>query len=602
MIKQIKFEQLSIKNFLSVGEDPVVINFQPGVNIITGKNKDQLDRRNGIGKSTITDALSFVLFGSTLRDLKKEFIINNITNKTAEVSLKFTVTLGSNIKKYELYRSIEPSKFYLYEDGIDITRDSMVNTTDYLQTTLNITPEVFQNCIVMAVNNTTPFMAKKKVEKRKFIESIFNLEVFSRMNNILKDEYNEAKRSFEISTGKYDELNSLINKIKEQKENQVKAEKEQRDKLAKRKQDYENQIIDQEKKLENFKEINLDEVLKRVEELKTKDIAITDEIKLTHKRIASLETKNEYSFSAYSKIGTESEVCPVCLRGIDAENKKHTHTKKKEIKKEIDDISTSIKSEEKTLGELETKKSKVNEGIKTLENIVNKKKLQDQQKNYINNNIKGLKQQIKEVETDISNIKTNTGTFDGVFVETEAKISTLTSEINQQRDLLNTLDTVKFVISEEGVKSFIVKKILKLFNSKLGYYLRRLNSTAIITFNEYFEETIINQKGKFTCYDNYSGAERKVIDLAIMFTFLDMLRLQGNVFYSLQMYDELLDTSLDEAGVEMVLGILNEFVSSGELGIYIISHRKECAKISSNDLVFLEKSGGITKRVQVEVE
>jgi hypothetical protein len=168
----------------------------------------------------------------------------------------------------------------------------------------------------------------------------------------------------------------------------------------------------------------------------------------------------------------------------------------------------------------------------------------------------------------------------------------------KDRDLINTLDTVKFVISEEGVKSFIVKKILKLFNSKLGYYLRKLNSTAIITFNEYFEDTIVNEKGKLTCYDNYSGAEKKVIDLAIMFTFLEMLKLQGNVFYSVQFYDELLDTSLDETGVEMVLNILNEFTASNELGIYIISHRKECSKISSGDIVFLEKINGITKRVK----
>jgi DNA repair exonuclease SbcCD ATPase subunit len=602
MIKHVKFKKLSIKNFLSVGEEPVVINFQPGVNIITGKNKDQLDRRNGIGKSTITDALSFVLFGNTLRDLKKEFIINNITGKTAEIGLEFTITLGNSVKRYELYRSIDPSKFFLYEDGVDLTRDSMVNTTDYLQNTLNITPEIFQNCIVMAVNNTTPFMAKKRVEKRKFIESIFNLEVFSRMNNILKDEYGEVKRSFDISAGKHEELNTLLSKIKGQKENQIKAEEEQKEKLAKRKQDYVDQVTEQEKKLETFKEIKLDEVHSKIEELKVKESNVSDEIKLTHKHIASLETKNEYTFSTYSKIGTESDVCPVCLRGIDTENKKHTHTRKKEIKKEIDEISNAIKTDEKVLGELEVKRNKIVDGLKALENIINKKKLLDQQKAHINNNIKNLKQQIKDVETDISNIKSTTNTFDSIFTETEGKINSLTAEINQQKDLLNTLDTVKFVISEEGVKSFIVKKILKLFNSKLGYYLRRLHSTAIITFNEYFEETIINEKGKFTCYDNYSGAERKVIDLAIMFTFLDMLKLQGNVFYSLQMYDELLDTSLDEAGVEMVLGILNEFVLDKDLGIYIISHRKECAKISSNDLVFLEKSNGITKRVEAKVE
>lgn len=602
MIKKVFFDKLTIKNFLSVGEEPVSIDFKPGVNIITGANKDQLDRRNGIGKSTITDALSFVLFGQTLRDLKKEFIVNNITNKTAEVSLVFRVIHGSESKKYELYRSIDPSKFFLYEDDIDVTRDSMVNTTDFLQSVLNITPEVFQNCIVMAINNTTPFMAKKKIEKRKFIESIFNLEVFSRMNGLLKDEYNEVKRSFDINVGKHDELSSVIKRIKDNKDNQVKEETEQRDRVIKRKEGYIKDKEDLQKKLEAIKEIDIKEVNAKTVELKEKEKQITEEIGLKYKKVASLETKVEYALSNYSKIGTDADVCPVCLRGVDAENKNHTHKKKKELKKEMEQINESIKIEEQDLSKLEDRKVKVLDGLKTLDNIINKKKLQDQNKENIKQNIKKLDQQIKDLEQDFLNIKKADNSLDKLLIESEDKIKNLEEEISKQRDLINTLDTVKFVISEEGVKSFIVKKILKLFNSKLGYYLRRLNSTAIITFNEYFEETIVNEKGKLTCYDNYSGAEKKVIDLAIMFTFLDMLRLQGNVFYSLQIYDELLDTSLDEAGVEMVLNVLNEFITVGDLGIYIISHRKECAKISSNDLVFLEKSGGITKRVPVKVE
>jgi DNA repair exonuclease SbcCD ATPase subunit len=602
MIKKVLFKEIRIKNFLSVGEEPVVIDFRPGVNIITGTNKDQMDRRNGIGKSTITDALSFVLFGHTLRDLKKEYIINNITNKTAEVTLAFDVVLGNQTKKYELFRSIDPSKFILYEDDVDVTRDTMLNTTDYLQNTLNITPEIFQNCIVMAINNTVPFMAKKKIEKRKFIESIFNLEVFSRMNSILKDEYNEAKRSFDLDISKHEELNSLINKIKERKITQDKEEALQKEKLQGRKREYLKQKQEQESKLETFKDINLDDVNHKIVDLKGKEKIITEEINNSYKKIASFETKIEYLLASYSKIGTESDTCPVCLRGIDVDNKTHTHKKKKEIKKEMELINSFVKQEEDSLRDCEKKKHKITDGVKSLENIISKKKLQDQQKEHIKSNIKTLNTQLKQLDADIENHNRVDNSFNTILTETEDKIKSLESTINNHRDLINTLDTVKFVISEEGVKSFIVKKILKLFNSKLGYYLRKLNSTAIITFDEYFEEAIVNEKGKMTCYDSYSGAEKKIIDLAIMFTFLDMLKLQGNVLYSLQIYDELLDTSLDETGVEMVLGILNEFVSDGELGIYIISHRKECSKITSNDLVYLEKSRGITRRVPVKVE
>jgi DNA repair exonuclease SbcCD ATPase subunit len=602
MTKKVIFDKLSIKNFLSVGNEAVVINFKTGINIITGINKDQLDRRNGIGKSTITDALSFVLFGHTLRDLKKEFIVNNITNKTAEVSLIFRLIEGANIKKYELYRSIDPSKFILYEDDIDVTRDSMVNTTDFLRTVLNITPEIFQNCLVMAINNTIPFMAKKKIEKRKFIESIFNLEVFSRMNSSLKDEYNEVKRSFDINVGKYEEVNSIKNKIKANKDSQIKEENEHRGRLSKRKNDFIKEREELQKKVDGIKEIDIKEVKAKIIELTEKEKQIAEEISAKYKKIASLETKIEYSLASYSKIGTEEDICPVCLRGIDNDNKAHTHKKKKEIKKEMEVVNISVKEEEEELNKLSLKRQKIQDGIKSLEGIISKKKLQDQNKEHFKQSIKNLDSQIKNIEQDFENVKQVDSSLDNILLESENKIKELEGDIGKQRDLIGTLDTVKFVISEEGVKSFIVKKILRLFNSKLGYYLRRLNSTAIITFNEYFEETIVNEKGKLTCYDNYSGAEKKIIDLAIMFTFLDMLRLQGNVLYTLQIYDELLDTSLDETGVEMVLSLLNEFTNSNELGIYIISHRKECSKISSNDLVYLEKVGGITRRVNYSVE
>jgi DNA repair exonuclease SbcCD ATPase subunit len=602
MIKKVIFEKLEIQNFLSIGEEKVTVQFQNGISIVTGINRDQLDRRNGIGKSTIADALSFVLFGTTIRDLKKEFITNNITNNTAEITLTFSVTVGSNIKKYHLYRSIDPSKCLLYEDDIDITRDSMINTTSLLQDILNITPEIFQNCVVMAVNSTVPFMAKKKIEKRKFIESIFNLEVFSQMNSLLKDDYAETKRSFDVVSGKYDELKTLLEKISEQINNKDREESERKNRLHRRKEDCLKQKSEIDEKLSKLKDVNLSDVQTKLKELKVTDTRLVEEINNQIKKITSIETKNEMVLLNLSKIGTTEDVCPVCLREIKDNDKTHIHDKKRNLKKEIESNTTVVKLEEQVLGEIEAKKQKVVSGIKSLENIIQKQKLQAQQRDHFQNNAKEVETRLQQIENDINEAVVNDNSLKNIYDQTKDKLTGFEGQFLKDRDLLNTLDTVKFVISEEGVKSFIVKKILKLFNSKLGYYLRKLNSTAIITFNEYFEETIVNNKGRLTCYDNYSGAEKKVIDLAIMFTFLEMLRLQGNVFYNIQLYDELLDTSLDEAGVEMVLKILKEFIAPGDLGIYIISHRKECAKISTGDVVYLEKTNGITRRVKAIVE
>jgi len=152
-------------------------------------------------------------------------------------------------------------------------------------------------------------------------------------------------------------------------------------------------------------------------------------------------------------------------------------------------------------------------------------------------------------------------------------------------------------MSEEGVKSFIVKKILQIFNTKLAYYLKKMDANCICTFNEYFEETIFDDKGKECSYFNFSGAERKNVDLACLFAFMDIRRLQGNVSFNFSIYDELFDSSLDEKGVELVINILKERVEKFTECAMVISHRKESIKAATGDIIFLEKSNGITKKV-----
>ena len=205
-MKKVVFKTLKVKNFLSIGKTPVVVDFQKGLNIITGINKDLMDRQNGTGKSSLVDSFYFALFGETTRELKKEFVVNNLTNETAEVSLTFSIDKN----EYEIIRTIKPSKLNLFENGQDVSRDSISNTTEYILSILNLTPEIFTNCICLSINSTIPFMAQKKLEKKKFIEGIFNLDVFSRMNSNLKEEYVEVKKEIESKSEKYSDLEKTI--------------------------------------------------------------------------------------------------------------------------------------------------------------------------------------------------------------------------------------------------------------------------------------------------------------------------------------------------------------------------------------------------------
>jgi len=596
-MKKIIFEQLIIKNFLSVGNTPVIISFKPGLHGITGVNKDQIDRRNGVGKSTIPDALHFALFGTTIRELKKEFILNNITGQTCEVSLSFTITNGKCTDKYEVVRTLEPSRCYLFHNQRDITRDSIINTTEYISSLIGCNSELFQNCVIMTVNNTVPFMAKKKLEKRKFIESIFNLEIFSKMLSRLREEQSEIKANFDIEATREEEVTKTINTLIDQQKKSHEDYVNRKQLLEKRQTDNNAEILQLEKKGTSCKDINIDDVTKNISLLTGKLQDCDQQIQELSKQIASLDTINEFSFTTMSKIGTDRDVCPTCLKPIDSHDHENIKTSKAKYKKEIAQREIEIKEFDIKINELNVLKTKINDAIKVGQNNINQSKLYKQQQENDAKRIKQLEDYNKQVEQDLQHLTDTSLTITSTIEETRNNLNEITERVTNLKRILNLMDTVKFVVSEEGVKSFIVKRILDLFNTKLTYYLKKLNSTAIITFNEYFEDQIVNEKGKLTSYFNFSGAERKAIDLATMFAFIDMLRLQGNIYYNIQFYDELLDTSLDETGVELVLNLLTEFVAKNNFGIYIISHRKECAKFVTGDLILLEKRNGITKLI-----
>ena len=595
-MKKVIFKTLKTKNFLSIGETPVVINFQKGLNIITGINRDLMDRQNAIGKTSILDSFYFSLFGETSRELKKEFISNNITNGGAEVSLAFSI----DDVEYEIQRSIKPSKLILFENGNDVSRDSMANTTEYITTILSLTPEIFSNCISLSINSTIPFMGQKKVDKKKFIEGIFNLDVFSKMNSSLKTEYSQIKKDIEFKIDKKDDLSKTIDLINDQSKRNIDERERRKTCVDENISKFEKQIFELSEKIKNYQTFDnsdYSDKIKKLENIKSeKNNQLQEEIK----ELAKNTTEIKISRGNLSKIGTDSDECPVCLRGIDEHDSEHISDRKHQIVVEIGNCEKNVENVTVKINEFKKQIDLVDKTINLLKNNINQNNLLMQQKTNDIDKLKITTNQLlveKKTLLDLENFKSEEIKNTKDLLE---KLDSYEKELNDMMKQFKILESVKFVLSEEGVKSYVVRKILNLFNSKILYYLRELHSNAVITFDQYFEEEIKNERGKPTMYFNYSGAERKAIDLAVMFAFTDMLKMQTNVYYNVQFYDELLDTSLDSAGVENVIKILNEFVDENSYGIYIISHRKECSKLATGEVVYLEKNGGITKRIQVE--
>lgn len=597
-MKRVTFTKLTIQNFLSVGDEPVVVNFTKGLHIITGRNKDKPDRQNAVGKSTVADAFYFAIFGETLREIKKDLIINNITGGKAQVELEFEVNSSKGDNKFHVVRTLSPTKLSVYKDGVDKTRDSVANTTKYICDVLSATTSMFQNCVIMTVNNAVPFMAKNRVDKRKFIEDIFGLEVFSRMISNLRSEYNDIKREYDSQVASLEENTSTYKKYLEQQKKILDKKEERKNLYLERQTNNAEELQKLEKDLRKVSDVhNIDDIKKSIAELEGKNSDCDNKIQQLVEECTSKKTIITHKKEQHNKIGTSSDSCPVCLRSIQDHDAKVIEEEKNKLKNEITTLAQEVASLVKKIQALKDLKEKIKTSIQKKNNLIQEVTLNNERHKNIEERIKQLTKWQEELSNDILAVSVTTTEVDELIVDIENKISSLNDKITETSTLINKLDIVKFVISEEGVKSYIVNKLLELLNSRLYYYLKKLDSNSVCVFDEYFEEQIVNDRNKICSYFNFSGAERKSIDLACLFAFSDIRRMQGGVSYNIAIYDELFDSSFDEKSIDLITEILQNRVQELNECSIIISHRKESIKAVTGDVIYLEKENGITRRV-----
>jgi len=596
-MKQVNFKRVAIQHFLSVGEEPVVVDFSKGLHVITGTNKDKPDRRNAIGKSTIADSIYFAIFGDTLRELKKDLIPNNITGGKTHVELDFEVVTAKETSKYKVIRHLNPSKVLIFKDEVDITRDSIANTNKFICDVTSATPSIFQNCVIMTVNNAVPFMAKSKIEKRKFIEDIFGMEVFSQMLAQLRVEYNDLKRDHDIVQATLVEVKNQNNNFVKQKEAALTKREEKKQVYVERK---DNNIIEKERlntRLKEFEDVDTSKIEERIKHYTNTLVTVEEKISEKTVEVSTKKAELSHSKSAYNKIGTDEAACPVCLRPMEDHDVEYMEKEKSILRSKLIKFGDDIKLLSEGLDKAKEAKAKCMQIIQNNNNKLSEAKLANQKRESIQQRINQLDGWLEELEVDLKSVGSTETDFDNLIIESEKRLKDTEDKVESFRKDLSKLDIVKYVVSEEGVKSFIVNKLLELLNNKLLTYLRKLDSNSICIFNEYFEEEITNEKNKICSYFNFSGAERKSIDLACLFTFSDMRRMQGGVKYNLAIYDELFDSSFDEKGIELVTQILQERTEELDECSIVISHRKESIKAVTGEVIYIEKENGISRRV-----
>ena len=599
-MKLVNFESIQIRNFLSIGDEPVQVNFTKGLNIITGINKDKSERRNGVGKSTIADAIYFAIFGDTLRDIKKENIANNVTNKQPEVIVKFNIVYNNQQTEYKIHRLLNPSKCYLYENDVDVTLDTISNTTKYISDLISATPELFQNCVIMTVNNTIPFMAKKKLEKRKFIESILNLEVFSEMLSVVRSRYNETQRELDIQCGKYEEISTQIQSLEAQRVDQSQKNQERIEKIHERTKQN-NDDIDRlnEKYTTDFK-MSVSDYQTQLDSLKSTLVECNNKYDKINNSLILIKSDNTHLTKSLKSLGTQDSTCPMCLQKVSDHSRELIEKERQTINDKLSTNQEKTNTKQEQLKLVMSLRDKLEDNIDKIQHKINEQTIIVKDKDNVLSKITQLQEWNTELSQELETLNNITDTHKILIDELDTRLQQSQQIISEQKDQINLIDIARFVVSEEGVKSYIVRQIIQLLNAKLAQYLKKMDANCICVFNEYFEECIVNEKGNELSYFNFSGAEKKNIDLACLFAFMDIRRLQGDVAFNLNIYDELFDSSLDEKGVDLVVDILKERIEKFNETAIVISHRRDSTKIATGEIIFLEKKNGITTRTSLD--
>ena len=594
-MRVINFKIVEGKNFMSIGDIPIIVNLQPGVNTIIGTNYDKEDSKNGVGKTTIINLLTYCLYGCTLNDIPKDYIQNSFTGKRCEMSLVLDVTTNNKTDEFKILRQLNPTKCTLFKNNEDITRSTLAKTNEFIQNLLRTPFSVFQNSVVTSANNTIPFMALSKTDKRKFIESILGLELFSQMLLRAREEHNITKKDYEITFSKLE----LSKKELEFNNSQlVNRETEARSQIFKLQEKYDNIINDIKSLQRKLKELSSTD--KKDFELasnKLKEDKKTQETKLNglsaemHQIRADINNSNKQ----LNNFRSNDKNCPTCKSEY---SKKHLMHIEKAIK-EHELINTSNEIKEKEIQTSITSIKNVISDIQQKQESLIQTLIKHQQTISEATNIKStiglLTKNSKEIQEDISSFKNyNNNELKGKITLLTNDIEGLDSNVSKLNNELNVLESVKFILSEEGIKSFIVKKIIKMLNAKLAYYLKQLDSNCLCQFNEYFEEQIIDEKNNTKTYFNFSGGERKRIDLACLFAFSDIRRMQGDVNFSTVFYDELFDSSLDDRGVTLTLDILKDRFKTHSESCYVITHRGTEMLTKSDHTIHVIKKNNIT--------
>ena len=569
----IKFQNLRYKNFLSSGNYWTEIKLdQQTATLIVG--------HNGAGKSTILDALTFVLFNKPFRKINKNQLINSINEKDCLVEIELSVSQ----KNYKIRRGMKPTLFEIYREGVLLDQASSSNDQQKWleQSVLKLNYKSFTQIIILGSSNFVPFMQLSSQHRREVVEDLLDIKVFSSMNDVakikikeLKDQIREVGYKKDNVEDKIESQQDFIEKLKKRKTEDIQSRKTkivsldtEINSLVKDNQDIHLQVEENTKRLEqvSFSE----DLLRKLEKLNIK----------IEQKITNLVDEHKFFKT--------NRVCPTCTQNIQEEfrlNKiEQIEDKSKEVQQGQQELEQSIEAEKKKQHEF----LQLTKEVTQLANEIN----------FNNVKISGLRKQIQETESEIQTLATrnqDTDTEYGKLASLKGSLESILEDSSNKKEELQNYEFISLLLKDDGAKSKIIKKYLPVINSNLNKYLEILDFPVNFTLDEEFNEKSLNPIYEDFSYSSFSEGEKMRIDLALLFTWREVAKIKNSINTNLLILDEVFDSSLDEAGTDYFTKIIKFVVKDSNT--FVISHKVEDLLEKFDQTIKFEKRKGFSMMV-----
>ena len=572
----VEFKKLSFCNIMSYGASGAEIDFQAGLNTIKAAN--------GSGKSSILDALTFVLFGKPYRDIKLSELVNTSNGKGLEVTCEFKIGTDT----YVIRRGLKPAVFEIYKNGkeMDMLSTKKLNQ-DEIDKLLGINLKLFKNIVAVAVTNNRPFLSLPIGDKRALIENIFNIDVLGSMCKDVKKRKTVNNTELDLKTT---ERRGVVNSI----------------------EDNESYIENMRRYIASFNEVkdanlktireNIDKYRKEIDR-RTKNLAIAEsKIKELTEEMGAVpdrsvgESLNLEIGKAQSVIDNinntlsklkKSRLCPVCNSPLDEGHaRKHIEgmlAEKKAMEKEtLPGLMERYRAYSDTVKAYQEKQS-------FIQTIRDRARTEEITRSTLETELNKAKQNLEKESGKVCPASVDS------YVEKLNALRAQSEELNKDIDVLTEkilIDTQLIkILGDDGIKSYFFKKLIKVLNKSVNEYLAKFElKNTTIEFDETMAETMTTNLVPRT-YSSYSSGERTRIDMSILLAFFDISRQISNWSCNLLFIDELLDQNIDQSGIEQFVSTLYNLIqlNKKKLGIYIISHKLNELKIQISSTIEIKK-------------